>query len=85
VQNQTLPIISLVLGIFGLVFFCCYFGIFLGPAALITGYIGFQNVNKDPVQYGGKGLAIAGMVLGGISLVITLGFLILGIVSNIFK
>ncbi len=62
-QNQTLPIISLVLGIISL---CCYIGWATGPAALITGYLGMKNCNNDPNQYGGKGLAIAGMIVGGI-------------------
>ena len=61
--NQTLPIVSLVLGIISL---CCYIGIITGPAALITGYMGMKNANTNPDQYGGKGLAIAGMILGGI-------------------
>ncbi len=68
-QNQTLPIISLVLGIVSL---CCYIGWATGPAALITGYLGMKNVNNDPNQYGGKGLAIAGMVVGGIFTVLWL-------------
>jgi len=62
-QNQTLPIISLVLGIISL---CCYIGWITGPAALVTGYLGMKNANTDPNQYGGKGLAIAGMIVGGL-------------------
>ena len=62
-QNQTLPIISLVLGILSL---CCYISPVTGIAALITGYLGMKNVNTDPTQYGGKTLAIIGMILGGI-------------------
>ncbi len=62
-QNQTLPIISLILGIISL---CCYIGWLTGPAALITGFIGIKNVKKDPTNYGGKGLAIAGMIVGGL-------------------
>lgn len=61
--NQTLPIISLILGIVSV---CCYIGWITGPAALITGYLGMKNANNDPSQYGGKGLAIAGMIVGGI-------------------
>lgn len=84
-QNQTLPIISLVLGIVSI---CCYIGWATGPAALITGYFGMKNVNNDPNQYGGKGLAIAGMIVGGIFgaiwLVIVLIYLLiwLGLVSS---
>ncbi|MEP6704558.1 MAG: DUF4190 domain-containing protein [Acidobacteriota bacterium] len=61
--NQTLPIISLVLGIMSI---CCYIGWLTGPAALITGYLSFKNINRDPAAYGGKTLAIIGMILGGI-------------------
>ena len=67
--NQTLPIISLVLGIVSL---CCYIGWITGPAALITGYLGLKNLNRDPATYGGKPLAIAGMILGGIFTVLWL-------------
>ena len=61
--NQTLPIVSLVFGILSL---CCYVGWITGPVALITGFLGMKNVNRDPASYGGKPLAIVGMVLGGI-------------------
>ncbi len=62
-QNQTLPIISLVFGILSV---CCYIGWITGPVALITGYLGMKNIAKDPTSYGGKGLAMAGMIVGGI-------------------
>lgn len=65
--NQTLPVVSLILGICGVVF-CCY-GFPFGIAALITGYLGYSNFNKDPNRYGGRGLAIAGLILGFISLI----------------
>ena len=61
--NQTLPIVSLV---FGIVSLCCYISPITGIVALITGFKGMQNANKDPQHYGGKGLAIAGMITGGI-------------------
>ena len=56
--NQILPIVSLVLGIISL---CCYVSPVTGLAALITGFLGMKNVKNDPANYGGKGLAIAGM------------------------
>lgn len=61
--NQTLPIVSLVLGIASL---CCYISPITGIAALVTGYMGMKNANNDPAHYGGKGLAIAGMITGGV-------------------
>lgn len=82
-QDQTLPIISLVLGVIGFVLICCHGGIPLGIAALITGYLGMKNADQNPQKYGGKGMAIAGMILGAIGLVSGLVFIILGIVGSI--
>lgn len=67
--NQTLPIISLVLGIVSL---CCYISPLTGIGALVTGYLALKNIKNDPANYGGKGLAIAGMITGGIFLAIGL-------------
>lgn len=82
-QDKTLPTISLVLGILGIVFFCCYGGFPFGIAAMITGFLGFNNVNKNPARYDGKGMAIAGMILGAISFFGIILFLFLGILGNI--
>jgi hypothetical protein len=73
-ENKTLPIISLVLGIVSL---CCYISPLTGIAALITGFLGMKNANNDPAQYGGKTLAIVGMILGGL-------FFLIGIAYYIF-
>ncbi len=83
-QNQTLPIISLVCGVLAFVLICCYGGFPFGIAALITGFLGIQNFNKDPMNFGGKGLAIAGMILGGISFLLSVVFLIFGIALGAF-
>ncbi len=67
--NQTLPIVSLV---FGIVSLCCYISPLTGIVALVTGYMGMKNANNDPQNYGGKGLAIAGMITGGVFLALGL-------------
>jgi hypothetical protein len=72
--NQTLPIISLVLGIVSL---CCYVSPLTGIGAVVTGYLALKNIKTDPANYGGKGLAIAGMAIGGIFLAIGLIYWIL--------
>jgi hypothetical protein len=69
--NQTLPIVSLVFGILSL---CCYVSPLTGLIALITGFMGMKNVNNDPNQYGGKTLAIVGMILGGLFFLIGLAY-----------
>jgi hypothetical protein len=75
--GRTLGIVSLVTGILGTLAACSFFGSFvgapLGIAALTCGIIGS---NRTP-QGMSKGMAIAGIVLGGIAIVI-------GIVMAIF-
>lgn len=84
-QDQTLPTISLILGILGLVLFCCYGGFPFGIAAMVTGFLGFQNTAKNPLRFGGRNLAIAGMILGAIGFLVNLTFVIIAILANLFK
>lgn len=84
-QDQTLPIIALVLGVMSLLFSCgCYGGIWLGIPAIVVGYLGMTNAAKDPNRYTGKGMAIAGIIIGGVTLLITLGFIVLFIFGSLF-
>jgi hypothetical protein len=82
-QDQTLPTIGMVLGILSILLICCYGGFYFGLPALILGFIGIGNVNKNPELYGGKGLAIAGMIMGGISLVFALIAILFAIAGRI--
>lgn len=82
-QNQVLPTVSLVLGLLSLVLFCCYGGLPLGIAALVTGYLGLSNANKNPSQYGGRGLAIAGLILGAFGLLITVFIAFIALIGSI--
>lgn len=66
-KDQTLPVVSIISGALSVVLsLCCYMGVFIGPIALITGFIGMNNVRKNPEQYDGKNLAVAGMIAGGV-------------------
>lgn len=76
-QDQTLPTISLVLGILGLVLFCCWGGIPFGLIAIVLGYLGVQNANNNPSEYGGKGLAIAGIITGIVGFIFSTLYFIL--------
>lgn len=84
-QDKTLPTISIVLGALSMFFFCCYGGFYLGLPAIIIGFLGLSNTKNNPSQYGGRTLAIVGMVLGGVSLLGIIIMLILGIMGNILK
>ncbi|MEQ1764969.1 MAG: DUF4190 domain-containing protein, partial [Pyrinomonadaceae bacterium] len=59
-QNQTLAIVSLVLGIAGLIF--C--GGLTGPPAIITGIMAKKKATNNPAEYGGAGLALGGIITG---------------------
>ena len=79
--NQTLPTISLVLGIVSIFLVCCAGGILFGIPAAIIGFIGMRNAENEPNRYGGRGLAIAGMVIGIITCLISFFILIFGQLS----
>lgn len=80
-KNQTLPTVSLVLGIFAVLLVCCWGGIPFGAGAVVTGAIAIQQEKNNPGRYGGSGLAVAGIVTGGLALLIGFGMLLLALVS----
>lgn len=82
-QDKTLPTISLGLGVAGFCLVCCYLGIPLGAAAVVVGSIGMKRVDTDPQQYDGKGLAIAGMIMGGVALLINLAMILVAFFSSL--
>ncbi|MGI8787631.1 MAG: DUF4190 domain-containing protein [Pyrinomonadaceae bacterium] len=80
-QDKTLAIVSLVCGILSIV--CC--GLLAGIPAIITGYMAKNKVDQNPQQYTGRGMAVAGMILGGISIVLTIGIIILEVMLGAFS
>ena len=72
-KNSTFAVVSLVLGILGIVFVCCvfYLSFILGIIGLVLGIISLVQ-NRD-----GKGLAIAGTILNGLTILISVLILIL--------
>lgn len=82
-KDQTLPIVSMVFGILSLLLLCCYGGIPLGLVALITGYIGMNNEKGNPERYGGRGMAIAGIVTGAIGLLLSIGMIFFVLIANL--
>jgi len=67
-QRKTLglAIASLVLGCF---FWIPLLGFLLGMVALILGIVALVQINKNKAQLKGEGLAIAGIVMGGLSVI----------------
>lgn len=72
-ENKTLAIVSLVLGILG---FVCL-GFLGGIGAIITGFIARKKAKENPSEYGGEGIALAGIIIGALSTILSIGFLII--------
>ena len=60
--TEPLAIWSLVLSLVGLLGFCCG-GPVLGIAGVICGHLGLSKINANP-QLQGRGLAMAGLIIG---------------------
>ncbi len=73
-QNQTLAIVSLILGILSVL--CCAW--FLpGIVAVVLGFMAKSKAEQNPNEYGGRGLALGGIITGGISVVLGIIVMIL--------
>jgi len=53
--------------------------LFLGIPAIICGHIARSRIKRDPVNYGGAGMALAGLILGYIETIIPLFVLVVPI------
>ena len=71
------------LGVASLIMVCCYGGLWLGVPAAVVGFLAMRNADRDPDRYGGRGLAIAGLVIGIITFIISILFIFLGLVAQI--
>jgi hypothetical protein len=71
-RNHGLAIASLVTGILALFPGCCcgLFGIPLSIIALVMGIVSITQINGSQGQLGGKNMAIAGTILGGVAIAI---------------
>lgn len=78
-QTDSKAIISLILGIVSIL--CCGFGMLFGIPAIVLGAMSKRDINRSGGALGGDGMAIGGMVTGGLSTLISVGYIIVEIVT----
>ena len=74
--NQTLATASLIMGIISIFLVCCGGGVYVGIPAAIAGFIAMKNAENNPAKYTGRGMAVAGMVIGIVAFFASVFFLI---------
>ena len=68
-----MALVGMTLGIVGIVLSCLVpLGTILALVALLFSIVGLGQINKQPGVYGGKGMAIAGIVLGAVGLLVSI-------------
>ncbi len=83
--SSTMAIISLVAGLLALVMFvptiviiwCGIFPLGFGLAGVIVGFLARGRAKSMPDQYGGSGMALGGIISGGLALLATIGWVVL--------
>lgn len=80
-RTHGLAIASMICGILALFPGCCcgLFGLPLSIAAVVMGLLAMSQINQSGGQLGGKGMAIAGVVCGGVAIAVN----VLGVVFNV--
>ncbi|SCG54485.1 DUF4190 domain-containing protein [Micromonospora coxensis] len=81
-QQNTLGLVSMILGIAAIPMLCCFFvGIPLGIAAVVTGWLGKQKADQGLASNGGQ--AKAGLICGAVAIGLGLLLIVLNVVANV--
>jgi hypothetical protein len=78
-KEQGLAVASVICGALSLV---C-FGPLTGIVAIVLGFMARSKAQAEPERYGGEGLALAGMILGGLGSVVFILSFFMGVFSSI--
>lgn len=79
-KQQGIAIASMICGILSIT--CCM-GFLTGIPAVVLGFVAMNKEKADPVNYGGHGMALAGVITGGIGSLLFLGWIIFRIIIGV--
>ena len=78
-EKKGLAIAAMICGILSIP--CCWLAIILGPAGAIMGFIAKNKADADPMHFGGRGMALAGIITGIIGTLIAILWIVLNILG----
>lgn len=82
-QFNAFALTGLILGVFSFVIsFCCCGGMPFNLLGLVLSGIGLAQIHQRPEVYTGKGVAIAGLIISGLSLLLGIAVLVLSATLN---
>ena len=77
-KQQNLAITSFILGLVSMsIGLCCWLGVLTAPVGLVLGIVALVQIKNEPHKIGGKGLAIAGVILSGLYFIVMSFFMLL--------
>ncbi len=81
-KQQGLALASMICGITSLV--CCL-NLVTGIPAIVLGIIAMNKEKADPANYGGKGMALAGVITGGLGVLLGIFWFILQLIPLLLR
>jgi hypothetical protein len=84
-ETHSLATAGMICGILAWVFFCCCCGFPFNLLGLVFSLSGLLQVNRHPELYGGRGQAIAGLILSILSLLVFLFCLMWSVATGNFN
>ena len=85
-KTNAMAVTGLILGIVSVTFgLCCCYGIPFNVLGIVFSLIGLAQIRKNPEMETGKGLAIAGLILSGLSIVLVGILIAIGVAGSAWE
>jgi hypothetical protein len=75
--SPALGVLALVLGVAGILLSCFFGGFYLGVPAVVVGLASVRRAASGRAR--GRGMALAGVILGAVALLVSVGVLVAGL------